>query len=341
MKVHIRPTTRWDDDFHSQRKGLLFQRGWVFQERLLAPRILSFSAMELAWYCKEKTFCACRPWYNNSRIDNNRQQFLKMIDDDKYPGDIYNRWDDEWQKLVSAYSGLDLTFDTDVLPALSGIASLWPCPVGDMYLSGLWKSSLPLELLWYRNTETTDHIVGIRRSGTYCAPSWSWASLRNPISFFYRLGPPTYLATLVDAMCQVDGANPWGQVSDGYVVLKAPCSRVNLRCVSSPTTARHYTHCIVCPPDDSYEENERAILDVTAPVSEAAKDHFDSQDYWCLQIAISPKPTASRSLQWRHSLLLKKEDRDPNAYERVATWRMDVEKWPNWDLGPEVTVKII
>lgn len=37
----------------------LFKRGWAFQERLLSPRILHFSEMELVWECLGMTSCEC------------------------------------------------------------------------------------------------------------------------------------------------------------------------------------------------------------------------------------------------------------------------------------------
>ncbi|KAI0139085.1 HET-domain-containing protein [Hypoxylon sp. NC0597] len=43
----------------SRRNNPLLSRGWVFQERLLAPRILHFCSQELAWECGEQTCCEC------------------------------------------------------------------------------------------------------------------------------------------------------------------------------------------------------------------------------------------------------------------------------------------
>lgn len=37
----------------------LLSRGWAFQERLLAPRILHFCESELIWECRETTTCEC------------------------------------------------------------------------------------------------------------------------------------------------------------------------------------------------------------------------------------------------------------------------------------------
>ncbi|KAH8891711.1 hypothetical protein GQ53DRAFT_865668 [Thozetella sp. PMI_491] len=41
-------------DWHDQaERGLLHVRGWVFQERLLAPQTLHFTSSQLFWECRE------------------------------------------------------------------------------------------------------------------------------------------------------------------------------------------------------------------------------------------------------------------------------------------------
>ena len=37
----------------------LMSRGWMYQERLLSPRVLHFGATELVWECREATLCEC------------------------------------------------------------------------------------------------------------------------------------------------------------------------------------------------------------------------------------------------------------------------------------------
>ncbi|RYP08513.1 hypothetical protein DL764_001844 [Monosporascus ibericus] len=64
-------------------------------------------------------------------------------------GDISAVWD-LWQKLVEAYSARSLTYETDRLPALSGVASRVHRQLGFRYLAGLWKEGLPANLCWER-----------------------------------------------------------------------------------------------------------------------------------------------------------------------------------------------
>ncbi|RYP07532.1 hypothetical protein DL765_009130 [Monosporascus sp. GIB2] len=64
-------------------------------------------------------------------------------------GDISAVWD-LWQKLVEAYPARSITYETDRLPALSGVASRVHRQLGFRYLAGLWEEGLPANLCWER-----------------------------------------------------------------------------------------------------------------------------------------------------------------------------------------------
>jgi hypothetical protein len=55
---------------------------------------------------------------------------------------------DQWYDLVKLYSTLELKYESDIFPALSGIASLVQQAIGDVYVAGLWQSDLQRGLLW-------------------------------------------------------------------------------------------------------------------------------------------------------------------------------------------------
>ena len=60
----------------------------------------------------------------------------------------------EWMRTVSIYSRIRLTFESDRLPALAGIAQIVTSLSGDVlrgeYLAGMWKCTLVFHLLWSR-----------------------------------------------------------------------------------------------------------------------------------------------------------------------------------------------
>ncbi|KAH8787227.1 heterokaryon incompatibility protein-domain-containing protein [Hyaloscypha finlandica] len=96
----------------------LHQRGWVFQERLLAPKVLHFTENQIFWEC--------------FRDQNQGIVLLSLF--------AFNMWND----LVQTYSKCALTRSEDKLVALSGLACLFQDMTGDEYLARLWRSRLKL-----------------------------------------------------------------------------------------------------------------------------------------------------------------------------------------------------
>ena len=58
---------------------------------------------------------------------------------------------DQWYHMVEVYSSRQLTFSSDVLPALSGIAIQISQVHGLSFVAGLWQQDLQLGLLWQDN----------------------------------------------------------------------------------------------------------------------------------------------------------------------------------------------
>ncbi|KAF2135325.1 uncharacterized protein K452DRAFT_210408, partial [Aplosporella prunicola CBS 121167] len=120
----------------------LMRRAWCFQERRLAPRVLHFHKHEIEFECSSGTQCECsKPW---------------------------NIWD-FWHEQITAYTSAHLSFVTDILPALSGIAHRMPRQIFGDYLAGLWTGSLLTELCWYHRESTNRY-----RYQEYVAPTFSW-----------------------------------------------------------------------------------------------------------------------------------------------------------------------
>lgn len=173
----------------------LNRRGWVLQERLLAPRVLHFSPQQVLWECGQKVTCERAPW-----------NFL----DDKFPEDTRkNILNDmkrlnlheptiavDWPALVSFYSGCDLTTQSDRLVAIAGIAKRL-CPVvKDQYVTGLWVKLLPRALLWHRQLEQRTVPIesgekALRSPLQYYAPTFSWAAADGRVSLMLDQGLAT------------------------------------------------------------------------------------------------------------------------------------------------------
>ena len=185
----------------------LLGRAWVYQERLLSPRIIHFTGYEMNFECFEGSTCPCdpnqhEPWppkralvqlrAAKSNVDTNKLDPAGRLS--QPPSDTTSL--DFWMSTVMAYSNLDLTYISDILPALSGVAKTVDKYRLDRYYAGLWSSSLMEGLLWY--TTTPKH-----RPGQYLAPTWSWASLgpRSGISYWPQLKCDVYWASVEDVVC--------------------------------------------------------------------------------------------------------------------------------------------
>jgi hypothetical protein len=90
----------------------------------------------------------------------------------------YNNPYERWRYLVTQYSQSRITYETDALPAISGLAQVWSQIMQSKikYLAGLLKTELLKDLLWI-----CDEDEGLDRPRSYLAPSWSWASVRRPV----------------------------------------------------------------------------------------------------------------------------------------------------------------
>ncbi|KAM0146350.1 hypothetical protein ACHAPG_011182 [Botrytis cinerea] len=134
---------------------ILDSRGWIFQEEVLSARTLKFCSDGLRWSCV--TVCATETTPNgNSHPSNKLDYRLKTWL--HYPEwnprwvvalDPKRRYFQDWYEAVSSFTARDLTYHTDKLPALAGVATRIHKIRKYDYLAGLWKQDLEYGLLWY------------------------------------------------------------------------------------------------------------------------------------------------------------------------------------------------
>lgn len=183
---------------HSKLKGGgLATRGWCVQEKLLSRRLIRFRPSDIFFECASGIRCEClalginlaEAGNHSDSVDKwNPTAGIMCRHDRDQPGPDGKGtggdqdWEQSihaaWRTAVRASSRTALTFETDRLPAMSGMASRMPHDIFGVYLAGLWGSYLPDELLWSpeddgqaprRSTESGSY--------SYIAPSFSWASL--------------------------------------------------------------------------------------------------------------------------------------------------------------------
>ncbi|KAF1836050.1 HET-domain-containing protein [Decorospora gaudefroyi] len=161
---------------HGYRWPLL-GRGWIYQERLLSPRVLHFGPLELVWECYTCTTCECGQ-SNNLHTDlSNKIEHWKIMGHATRKETFRNRW----RNMIQEYSRLDLTFARDRFPALAGLAKEMQYYRQSEYYAGLWVDSFIGDLLWGADYGIFQQAEP--RESDNKAPTWSWASVNARINY--------------------------------------------------------------------------------------------------------------------------------------------------------------
>lgn len=177
-------------NLHDNYNNPLLERGWVFQERLLSPRVVHFSAQELYWECREAVACECS-WIKGSKEEETqrlssiseyllRSMLGKISHSIKLSSQSAQVLKDRWHEIVEEYTRLDLTFEKDKFPALSGAAKQMQRVRDVKYIAGLWEDNLIDDLLWRTSA------LSAERASKWRAPTWSWASINGRIQYFSK-----------------------------------------------------------------------------------------------------------------------------------------------------------
>ncbi|KAF5531712.1 het domain-containing protein [Fusarium mexicanum] len=165
-----------DSDFTKGNFPLL-SRGWVFQERLLSPRILHLGDVEMAWECNESCACECigetKIYESEPRWTHTKGGYTRRMAEAKSEKDVQP----EWRSIVEHYTKTTLTYRKDVLAAISGVVRDMKRHRSDRYLAGVWEDSVLEDLAWISCDGTK------ARPNEWNAPSWSWASVTVPVKF--------------------------------------------------------------------------------------------------------------------------------------------------------------
>ncbi|CZR51214.1 uncharacterized protein PAC_01089 [Phialocephala subalpina] len=208
----------------------LVTRAWAFQERLLAPRIVHFCSEELVWECNEEWVCQCgsfRDFTNPKKAHANmswRQHVQtsrsappsKSTEQSEAPDQVFrlDSMREGWHETVQAYTNLEITFDSDRLPALAGLAEELQRFRKDRYLAGLWEDDLLHSLGWQIWSPFTKRKPLAPRPKMHHPPTWSWASVNQEITF--SGSPLSHILSAVDEVDfppLVDHAKPNGEVA--------------------------------------------------------------------------------------------------------------------------------
>ncbi|KAF5004242.1 hypothetical protein FDECE_9271 [Fusarium decemcellulare] len=286
-------------------------RGWVLQERILSPRIIHYGAQQLYWECISSTQRQDGKYFNDFinfeeevglvPVGNFKQTLGLYSPTDpllyeEYQGELSGVMDDsaierclhmdQWYHTVMDYTRRNLTYQSDKLAAVAGVAKAFKQERGYRYLAGLWEEDLVRGIMWWISDEKSSQII------TDELPSWSWARHSGEIAFLVSPGRET-LAKVTDISYEQMGK--FGQVTGAKLRLGGPMVKAKYRhseakanLVREDGTAIGY-----------------ARFDV--PVSRPA----DGDELVCCVL--------SRYVEgWAFALVLHKSDGQTEAYKRIG-----------------------
>ncbi|KAJ9608490.1 hypothetical protein H2200_007478 [Cladophialophora chaetospira] len=161
----------------------LLLRGWVFQERILSPRMLHFGN-EITWECRSESVCECNFKASSGALQDSkhrlREEGCSLWSSESSTSTLHLTW----KRVVEEYSELasNLTYERDIFPALSGLASRFSRLLSDEYVAGMWRKHLIQGLLWVVPSSPEGGVPLKWR-----APTWSWASVCCAVSRVSRM----------------------------------------------------------------------------------------------------------------------------------------------------------
>jgi hypothetical protein len=194
----------------------LYDRAWVFQEQALSPRTLTYARDRLSWRCQEMLFDERAPLMKSVEdfiIKDKTTNIVRRGGDprstDATIAELQRKWifpgpspnpsrgvantgyhakccylpkDEffvEWGNVVRDYTQRGMTYQSDKLIAIQGIADALAPIASRTYFAGIWvesTKSIFMGLLW---SSTRQKLKPSQRLDI--APSWSWPSTEGAV----------------------------------------------------------------------------------------------------------------------------------------------------------------
>lgn len=233
-------STEYTRDFFTTTYGIstLGSRGWTFQERLLASRLVYFTACQLVWQCRSQNMVESSA---DSSVALSADVLMARTEDCAFEGlgleVVPNNFSSPalatvaWQAVTSVYSDMLLTYETDRLVALAGLAQRFKDFVGGEYAAGLWRNWLPLLLTWQ------SYFITARRPKVYRAPTWSWAAIEGRIYYSFLAIDDHFISTvksirgleILDICVQTYDGNEFSPLIGARLHVRGLCTQLAYR----------------------------------------------------------------------------------------------------------------
>jgi hypothetical protein len=293
-------------------KHVLDTRAWVLQERMLSPRILHFSEYEMAWECDTCCRCECTVLPRKPAA----RSFRSILGDSQLSKKAGLK---VWFDLVGKYSTLNLTRESDKLPAVAGLALRAANYLSKTYLAGLWEEDLPYCLLWYVRR---GHLVSARLQEY--VPSWSWASIRGETAMgpgrcavSTLQGPTVYKSEIKGLEFNYGGGSVYGSLQYGIIEIKG---------MKSPVSFDSQHRVIMETPEQTHE----TVQNVVHPDVTDWSEFQDADDCFLFIISVGHYILSSflaNSLILRPAKQIQGNSLGNTCYRRIGCYQYWTDSW--------------
>ena len=219
------PHVRKDSSGRWTSGAPLVDRAWCYQEFQLGPRVLHFTSEELVWECSAAVVCQCGVGVGTAL---ERKSPITRSHNARSDTVLFS----QWRQAVTDYSARSLTYESDRLIALAGVAKLFQryfsatIAGGNRYLAGLWEGDILNGLAWSVGNREMRQAPSLSSR----IPSWSWASAQGDVRHSLEIDTDLPKARLLHAECLPSGHDPMGSIASGTITLFGQLIQVQLEC---------------------------------------------------------------------------------------------------------------
>jgi hypothetical protein len=311
------------EEFHpqqpSQIQGPTENRAWCFQEKFLSPRMLVYAPQQMHFVCQTSKIYESGRWLD---IDESLNT-LNRNPNSKTAKLATLRL---WQSAVMDFSDREISFESDRLVAISGVAQQLAPYIGGAYYAGMWERNFIAEMTW-----RSKHHYHPRLSKrpwrpaetNHKAPSWSWLAVNGPVNYQSYINNPLpahYYSRVIKAIVQLSPPlrEPFGGVEGGRVELIGPVQR--LRVVGRD-----------CCQDDVSRSSLKTVkylfeldkADTALGSDLCGRIWFDGveplpQEIWCLLLMWQDIGKNGQSAKMYKGIALSSVDENENLFKRVG-----------------------
>lgn len=188
------------------RTSVWFTRAWTFQEYLFSRRLLIFTPTSVHYRC-----------ILGGHIEDG--EAIDVAKREDFRNEEIQKKHDGWPNMVRNYTDRKITFPSDLLAAITGVANITErLYTGQKIVKGLITDPkvLSVQILWQSiNAPSTVSAVNI---ASLKLPSWSWARFIGPIacltSHYPKLSEPRATVSVVETggeveLLQITGDTIW------------------------------------------------------------------------------------------------------------------------------------